>query len=100
MCTSQCVDPNHCSSSSVPCGRKAILSEADVLSLENCTEVCGLYLENMPNFDVRVFRALSKLKYIRGHLSVRNNPYLTSLDFLSAVVLVSRSFLSMNDEQY
>ncbi len=91
LCASECIDPSKCSSPSAPCVYKPIRTEDDFAYYSNCTEVCGLYLNDMPNFDPILYKAFANLTKIRGHLSITNNKYIYSLDFLSSITIVRLS---------
>jgi hypothetical protein len=89
MCTTQCYDQTKCSSPTRTCPYRPIKTEADFAYYAGCNEVCGLYLDNMPNFDPLLYSVFRNLTRVRGHLSITNNKYIYSLDFLKSVVVVS-----------
>ena len=89
MCTNRCQNYSMCSSSRPPCIFRPLRSADDFAYYQGCTEVCGLYMDNLPNFDPVLFNVFKNLTFIRGVLSITNNRYLYSLDFLSAVTRAS-----------
>jgi hypothetical protein len=97
MCATECIDPEKCSSKGKLCAAKAIQSENDFSYFQECNELCGLSLNALPNVDARLFLAFRNVTLIRGQLSVTNNKYLTSLDFLANVTIVSWTPMSPCD---
>ena len=87
-CAGECVDPTKCGGSGTACEYTPIRSAADFLAYTNCTQVCSLTLDNLPDYDIRLFDAFNNLKRVIGHLVVSNNKYLTTLAFFSSLEFV------------
>ena len=96
-CTTECVDPQQCSNADPPCEFLQLETADDFAQYTNCTDVCGLYLDNLPNFDPSLFSAFKNLRRVIGHLSVTNNQYLYSLDFLANLTFVCISLFFIDD---
>ena len=104
-CTNICQDINQCSQPSPPCVFKPIRSAEDFKHYENCTEVvvimfasdrscaqvCGLELNNLPEFNPQLFSAFRNLNLVRGQLIITNNKFIYNLDFLSNLYLVCQA---------
>lgn len=81
-CASACVDYSKCSLPAPPCPYRPIMNESDFAYYSTCKEVCGLHLDDMPNFNPLLYSAFWNITSVRGHLSVTNNKYIYALDFL------------------
>jgi hypothetical protein len=88
QCTTKCLDSSKCSSPRPPCAFRALAEEADFEHYRGCTDVCGLYLDDIPSFKPVLFEVFRSIINIHGHLSVTNNKNIYSLDFLENVVSV------------
>ena len=87
-CTSECVDASQCSMAVAACQNRPIRTEDDLEYYTNCTHVCGLTLEHLPEIDVDRFSAFYNIKHITGQLTVSNNPHLYSLAFFKSLEFV------------
>jgi hypothetical protein len=83
-CVTRCLDESKCSAPQ-PCPFKPLRSVADFAYYQNCEEACSLHLDDLDNFDPTLFNVFKRLRRIRGTLSVTNNKYLYTLEFLSGV---------------
>ena len=89
QCASYCLDQTQCSSPSRPCPYHPIRVNADFLYYNNCTELCDLHLDDLPLYSPWEYRVFTGVTKIRGVLTVTNNEFLYTIDFLSNLTSVS-----------
>jgi hypothetical protein len=53
--------------------------------------VCGLELNNLPEFNPQLFSAFQNLNLVRGQLIITNNKFIYNLDFLRNLYLVCQA---------
>ncbi len=87
-CAGECFDPNKCSDPLPACDFHEIKQESDFEYFRNCTQLCGLTLNNLPFYNIALFDAFKNLKRILGQLVITNNNYIFTLSFLNSVTFV------------